>query len=66
MERLKSEPSPSGCAAPGFTCCQQLCQLSACGTSEQVTGAPVAGADPGLAAVGFAGVCMWRQGWGLV
>ena len=57
-EGLKSEPCPSGCATWA-----DLCKLSICRTSKQITGAPVAVAGPVLAVVGFVGA--WRWGWAL-
>ena len=42
-----------------------LCKLSACGTSEWKTGAPMAGTGLTLAAVGFVGACTWRWGQSL-
>ena len=52
------------CDFGGFT---PLCELSACGTSEQITSAPVAGTGPELAAAGFMGACTRRHvlslGW---
>ena len=35
------------------------------GISKRTNGTPVAGVGPVLAAIAFAGTCMWRWGWGL-
>ena len=43
----------------------QFCELSACWTSKWITGAPVTGVSPVIAAAVFVGGHMQRQSWGL-
>lgn len=62
---LKSELIPSGYATLSHLHHQQYLEHIACRTSEQITGAAMAGADLESAAMGFVGVHIWRWGWGL-
>ena len=54
----RTEISPHSCASHHW-----LCELSACGASEQTKGAPVAEMDLALASVDIVGACTWGLGW---
>ena len=56
----ETTPDPQGlhCLGTDLHLPHQLCKFSACGTSEQTTGAPAAEMGLTLAAVAFVGACM--------